>query len=292
MTEGPKREKCPFLGEAEEAIPLDEAAMADEQSILKKDAEHVGNVNLGLDNTEHKIVKGRNALSRVVGNRVYLKVNKVKDEKQLAPLVEYLENTIALPNNLIFDDFQFDNGQLSMRISRFNGQKPKSAKRIDSVEGVAQAVYKRRKDIARFSGAEVAETGIGSGEDTVPVESTDRDWLFRPVLVICGFTIMALLTVLGVSFFVVMTMGGVLLSSTEVVLTGIIVISLGNYSQNKPIAGSLLSQPKTLPHEPRRDGRGYRGRQELPRLPGAVPTAGGRDQSPQQEQLDQQLVRG
>lgn len=183
-------------GEAEEAIPLDEAAMADEQLVLKKDTEHLGNVNLGLENTEHKIVKGRNAVSRVVGNRVYLKLN-IKDQKQLDPLVEYLENTIALPNNLIFDDFQFENGQLSMRINRFSGQKPKAEKRLDSAEGIAQAVYKRRKDIARFSGAEVAETGIGVGDDSVPVESTERDWLFQPVLFICAFTVMALLTVLG-----------------------------------------------------------------------------------------------
>ena len=66
------------------------------------------------------------------------------------------------------------------------------------VEGVAQAVYKRRKDIQRFSGAEVAETGIGIGEDSLPVESTDRDWIFMPVLFICAFTITALLSVLAV----------------------------------------------------------------------------------------------
>ncbi|VDM82498.1 unnamed protein product [Strongylus vulgaris] len=134
-----------------------------------------------LENVEHKIVKGRNAngVTRVVGNRVYLKVN-IKDEEQLYPLVE------------------FDKNQLSMRISRLESQKPKAEKRIDTVEGVAQAVYKRRKDIARFSGAQVDETGIGIGEDTVPVESSDRDWMFMPVLFICAFTITALVSVLAV----------------------------------------------------------------------------------------------
>ena len=57
----------------------------------------------------------------------------MKQEEQLYPLIEFLQKTIALPNDLIFDDFQFENGQLSMRISRFEGAKPKSAKRIDTV---------------------------------------------------------------------------------------------------------------------------------------------------------------
>ncbi|KAL6725933.1 hypothetical protein Aduo_007953 [Ancylostoma duodenale] len=183
-------------GEAEEAIPLD--ALADEKLVLKKDAEELGDVRQGLENVEHKIVKGRNTgVTRVVGNRVYLKVN-IKDEEQLYPLIEFLQNKIATPNNLLFDDFQFDKNQLSMRISRLEGQKPKTEKRIQTVEGVAQAVYKRRKDIARFSGAEVDETGIGIGEESVPVESTDRDWMFMPVLFICAFTITALVTVLAV----------------------------------------------------------------------------------------------
>ncbi|EPB68380.1 Protein-tyrosine phosphatase [Ancylostoma ceylanicum] len=181
--------------EAEEAIPLD--ALADEKLVLKKDAEELGDVRQGLENVEHKIVKGRNTgVTRVVGNRVYLKVN-IKDEEQLYPLIEFLQNKIATPNNLLFDDFQFDKNQLSMRISRLEGQKPKTEKRIQTVEGVAQAVYKRRKDIARFSGAEVDETGIGIGEESVPVESSDRDWMFMPVLFICAFTITALVTVLA-----------------------------------------------------------------------------------------------
>ncbi|CAJ0597157.1 unnamed protein product [Cylicocyclus nassatus] len=184
-------------GEAEEAIPLD--ALADEKLVLKKDAEELGDLRTGLENVEHKIVKGRNSngVARVVGNRVYLKVN-IKDEQQLYPLVEFLQNKIATPNNLLFDDFQFDDNQLSMRISRLESQKPKAEKRIDTVEGVAQAVYKRRKDIARFSGAEVDETGIGIGEDSVPVESSARDWMFMPVLFVCAFTITALLSVLAV----------------------------------------------------------------------------------------------
>nr|CDJ88416.1 Protein-tyrosine phosphatase domain containing protein [Haemonchus contortus] len=183
-------------GEAEEAIPLD--ALADEKLVLKKDAEELGDVRQGLENVEHKIVKGRNmAITRVVGNRVYLKVN-IKDEEQLYPLIEFLQNKIATPNNLLFDDFQFDKNQLSMRISRLENPKPKNEKRIDTVEGVAQAVYKRRKDIARFSGAQVDETGIGIGEDSVPVESSDRDWMFMPVLFICAFTITALISVMAV----------------------------------------------------------------------------------------------
>ncbi|CAP28697.1 Protein CBR-IDA-1 [Caenorhabditis briggsae] len=163
-------------------------------AILKKDIEQVGEVNQGLDNTEHKIVKGRKdqVVTRVDANRVYLKVH-LKNEDQLMPLIEFLQNTIAIPNNLYFDDFQFDNGQLSMRISRFEGAKPKAEKRIDSVEGVASAVYKRRKDIARLSGADVRETGIGSGEDgSLPVESSERDWLLMPVLFVCAFTVTAL----------------------------------------------------------------------------------------------------
>ena len=144
-------------GEQEMAVPLDDLEERGEQAILKKDIEQVGEVNQGLDNTEHKIVKGRKdqIVTRVDANRVYLKVH-LKNEDQLMPLIEFLQNTIAIPNNLYFDDFQyvlfftftirivpnfrFENGQLSMRISRFEGAKPKAEKRIDSVEGVASAV--------------------------------------------------------------------------------------------------------------------------------------------------------
>ncbi|CAJ0580938.1 unnamed protein product, partial [Mesorhabditis spiculigera] len=194
-TEAPVEES----GEAEEAVPL-ETIEGRAVDVLKKDKEHVGETKLGLENTEHKIVKGdQPEISRVVGNRIYLKVN-IKDENQLYPLIEFLQSKIATPNKLYFDDFQFDEGQLSLRISRLIDQPraPKAEKTIDSVEGVAKAVYKRRKDIARLSGAEVAETGIGIGEDSVPVESTERDWLLMPLLFVCAFTIAALVSVLGV----------------------------------------------------------------------------------------------
>ncbi|CAJ0942118.1 unnamed protein product, partial [Mesorhabditis belari] len=188
-------------GEAEEAIPL-ETVEGRQVDVLKKDKEHVGETNLGLENVEHKIVKGTPAVSRVVGNRVYLKVN-IKEESQLYPLIEFLQNTIALPNGLLFDDFNFEDGQLSLRISRIEDvpKTDKAEKVIDSVEGVAKAVYKRRKDIARLSGAEVAETGIGIGQESVPVESVERDWLLVPLLFVCAFTITALVSVLGVHIY-------------------------------------------------------------------------------------------
>lgn len=184
-------------GESEEAIPLD-ALSGREKLVLKKDAEQLGDLRQGLENVEHKIVKGHSTpITRVIGNRVYLKLN-IKDEEQLYPLIEFLQNKIATPNNLLFDDFRFNKNQLSMRISRMEDSKPQNEKRIDTVEGVAQAVYKRRRDIAKFSGAEVDETGIGIGEESVPVESSDRDWIFMPVLFICAFTITTLVTVLAV----------------------------------------------------------------------------------------------
>ncbi|KAJ1363786.1 hypothetical protein KIN20_023721 [Parelaphostrongylus tenuis] len=184
-------------GESEMATPLD-ALSGGDKLVLKKDAEELGDVRQGLENVEHKIVKGHNtAITRVIGNRVYLKLN-IEDEEQLYPLIEFLQNKIATPNNLLFDDFRFDKNQLSMRITRMDDTKPKNEKRIDTVEGVAQAVYKRRRDIAKFSGAQVDETGIGIGEESVPVESSSRDWIFMPVLFICAFTITTLVTVLAV----------------------------------------------------------------------------------------------
>ena len=66
-------------GEAEEAAPLD-SLTGDQAEVLKKDAEELGDIRLGLDNVPHKIVKGGNsAISRVVGNRVYLKVCVIFD---------------------------------------------------------------------------------------------------------------------------------------------------------------------------------------------------------------------
>lgn len=198
-------------GEIEEPIAVDEKS---EQNMLKKDIEKVGDVRTGLNPSVHNIVKGRRSdISRVVGNRVYLKVN-IKEEEQLLPLIEFLQNTIALPNNLIFDDFNFDDGQLSLRISRappeiieelkqLKEEDPKEEKhpkdkRIDTVEGVAQAVYKRRKDIAQLSGAEVAETGIGIGEDSVPVANQDQEWFVVPLLFVSIFTITSLIGVMAV----------------------------------------------------------------------------------------------
>ncbi|CAI5446471.1 unnamed protein product [Caenorhabditis angaria] len=181
-------------GEEELAIPLEdlEEKNGEHQEILKKDIEQIGELDQGLEKVEHKIVKGKkNIVTRVDGNRVYLKVH-LKNDDQLMPLIEFLQNTIAIPNGLFFDDFDFENGQLSMRITKLDGVKPKDDKRIDTVEGVASAVYKRRKDIARLSGADVRETGIGSGEESLPVESSDRDWFLMPVLFVCAFTITTL----------------------------------------------------------------------------------------------------
>lgn len=84
---------------------------------------------------------------------------------------------------------------------------------MNSASGVAQAVYKRRKDIQTLAGIKVDETGIGSGEvafseqsvyktypsfqDVVPVESSQRDRLFLPILAVCAITICALLSILA-----------------------------------------------------------------------------------------------
>uniref|UniRef100_A0A0M3K473 IA2 (inferred by orthology to a C. elegans protein) n=1 Tax=Anisakis simplex TaxID=6269 RepID=A0A0M3K473_ANISI len=184
-------------GEAEEAIPLN--VDDDRMSPLKKDTEHLGDQNTGLEKVEHKIVKGAPPLERVDSTRVYLKVKRDLDEDQLYQLVAYLEHSIAVPNELFFDDFQFDGDQLSFRVSRSNALRSHNTKRqLSSVEGIAEAVYKRRKDIETLSGVRVDETGIGSGEGVVPVESEGRDGLFMPILVICAFTITALFTVLAV----------------------------------------------------------------------------------------------
>ncbi|KHN79045.1 Receptor-type tyrosine-protein phosphatase N2, partial [Toxocara canis] len=192
-------EKEPVLrpGEAEEAVPLN---FDDDGTLpLKKDIEHLGDPNTGLEHVEHKIVKGAPALERVDGSHVYLRVSKDLNEQQLYQLVAYLENSIAVPNKLMFDDFQFDGDQLSFRVSRSGFVRSRNAKRqLDSAEGIAEAVYKRRKDIETLSGVRVDETGIGSGEGVIPVESNGRDGLFMPILLICAFTITALFTVLAV----------------------------------------------------------------------------------------------
>uniref|UniRef100_A0A915BJU8 Uncharacterized protein n=2 Tax=Parascaris univalens TaxID=6257 RepID=A0A915BJU8_PARUN len=184
-------------GEAEEAVPLN---VDDDGTLpLKKDVEHLGDQDTGLEHVEHKIVKGAVPLERVDSNHVYLRIAKDLSEEQLYQLVAYLERSIAVPNKLVFDDFKFDGDQLSFRVSRSGFVRSHNAKRqIDSAEGIAEAVYKRRKDIETLSGVRVDETGIGSGEGTVPVESEGRDGLFMPILVICAFTITALFTVLAV----------------------------------------------------------------------------------------------
>lgn len=75
------------------------------------------------------------------------------------------------PNNLFFDEFLYEDGQLSFRISVLDtGRKAKkdgaaeSSPILENASGVAQAVYKRRKDIQTLAGVRVDETGIGSGQ--------------------------------------------------------------------------------------------------------------------------------
>ncbi|KAI1721237.1 protein-tyrosine phosphatase domain-containing protein [Ditylenchus destructor] len=185
--------------EMEEIIPLN-----DQQQLLllKKDAEKFNNVDMGLANTVHKIVKG--GVQRVEGNRVYLKVEKKDNvtEEELYKLIAYLDRKIAEPNDLYFDEFLYEDGQLSFRISRPDiYHQKKTDKELDNASGVAQAVYKRRKDIQTLAGVEVDETGIGSGVDVVPVEKAGRDWLFVPILAVCALTITSLVSVLAVHLY-------------------------------------------------------------------------------------------
>uniref|UniRef100_A0A914LN87 Uncharacterized protein n=1 Tax=Meloidogyne incognita TaxID=6306 RepID=A0A914LN87_MELIC len=163
--------------------------------LLKKDSEQFNNADMGLAHTVHKIVKG--GIQRVEGNRVYLRVAKENlTEEELYKLIAYLDRKIAAPNNLYFDQFLYEDGQLSFRISNpsLTMQKPT---KVDSASGIAQAVYKRRKDIQTLAGVRVDETGIGSGEDVVPVERSQRDQLFIPILAVSAMTICALLSVLA-----------------------------------------------------------------------------------------------
>ncbi|CAK5100938.1 unnamed protein product [Meloidogyne enterolobii] len=147
--------------------------------LLKKDSEQFNNADMGLAHTVHKIVKG--GIQRVEGNRVYLRVAKENlTEEELYKLIAYLDRKIAAPNNLYFDQFLYEDGQLSFRISNpsLTMQKPT---KVDSASGIAQAVYKRRKDI----------------QDVVPVERSQRDQLFIPILAVSAMTICALLSVLA-----------------------------------------------------------------------------------------------
>uniref|UniRef100_A0A915Q479 Tyrosine-protein phosphatase domain-containing protein n=1 Tax=Setaria digitata TaxID=48799 RepID=A0A915Q479_9BILA len=183
--------EVPNSGEEEEEESLN---FADHQApVFKKDIEH-----LGLEKTEHKIVKGMPSYQKVDGNRVYLKVAKNVNDNKLRHLISYLDISIAKPNQLIFDDFLLDGNQLSFRAGRSTLTLPENEKRLDSVGGIAEDVYKRRKDIQTVSGIHVDETGIGSGEDAVPVESETRDRFFIPILAVCAFTIVILLSVLTI----------------------------------------------------------------------------------------------
>jgi protein tyrosine phosphatase len=186
--------------EQEEIIPLTSEINA-KQLMMKKDPEKFKNEDMGLSNIEHKIVKGED-IHRVEGNRVYIKVGKDKiTEDELYKLITYLDKKIAEPNNLYFNEFQYEDGQLSFRISKLDAIRRKNDKRVDSASRVAQAVYKRRKDIQTLSGVQVDETGIGSGEDVLPVERSGKDWLFIPILTVCAFTLTSLIVVLGVHMF-------------------------------------------------------------------------------------------
>ena len=126
--------------EIEEIIPL--TSLSNEQQLmLKKDAEEYNNPDMGLANTVHKIVKGD--FQRVEGNRVYLKMTKDEvTEDELVKLIEYLDKKIALPNNMYFDDFKYEHGELSFRIVKFDYLKNNNEKRVDSASGIAQAVCK------------------------------------------------------------------------------------------------------------------------------------------------------
>lgn len=61
----------------------------------------------GLEKIEHKIVKGMPSYQKVDGNRVYLKIAKDLDDGKLRNLINYLDSSIAKPNQLIFDDFLY-----------------------------------------------------------------------------------------------------------------------------------------------------------------------------------------
>ncbi|VIO92566.1 Uncharacterized protein BM_BM1721 [Brugia malayi] len=166
--------------------------------VLKKDIEHLGNQNTGLEKIEHKIVKGMPSYQKVNGNRVYLKVAKDLNNDKLYHLINYLDLSIAKPNQLIFDDFLLDGDQLSFRAGRSAQRSSQNEKHLDSVGGIAEDVYKRRKDIQTVSGVHVDETGIGSGREAVPVESETRDHFFIPILAVSAFTLILLVTVMAV----------------------------------------------------------------------------------------------
>ncbi|VDK72022.1 unnamed protein product [Litomosoides sigmodontis] len=192
----------------ENFIPLaDQSSREDDESmnfisyhapVLKKDIEHLGNQNTGLEKIEHKIVKGMPSYQKVNGNRVYLKVAEDLDDDKLRHLIDYLDFSIAKPNQLIFDDFLLDGDQLSFRAGRSRLAIPENEKRLDSVGGIAEDVYKRRKDIQTISGIRVDETGIGSGEEVVPIQSEARDRFFVPILAVSTVTLVLLVAVMAI----------------------------------------------------------------------------------------------
>uniref|UniRef100_A0A0K0DTE0 Protein-tyrosine-phosphatase n=1 Tax=Strongyloides stercoralis TaxID=6248 RepID=A0A0K0DTE0_STRER len=168
--------------EIEEVIPLNSEANG-QQILFKKDDEKYITDDLGLDNIEHKIVKGNGEISMIEA--------------------DYLQEKIGNPNDLYFYDFLFENNQLSFKASSVgsifensNINNDKKEKRLDSPSGVAQAVYKRRKDIMTLSGIDVNEAGIGSGKNIVPIAKAGSDWLFKPILLVCMATVTSLLVVL------------------------------------------------------------------------------------------------
>uniref|UniRef100_A0A0N5A1R7 Protein-tyrosine-phosphatase n=1 Tax=Parastrongyloides trichosuri TaxID=131310 RepID=A0A0N5A1R7_PARTI len=186
--------------EIEEAIPLNSEANG-QQVLLKKDDEKYITDDLGLENTEHKIVKGNGEISMIEGNRIYVNIKRSNlTEEQLFALANYLQEKIGDPNELFFHDFEFQNNQLSFKaipLESFVGDNDNiKGKRVDTPSGVAQAVYKRRKDILTLSGIDVNEAGIGSGKNTVPVVKEGNDWLFKPILLVCMGTVTSLLIVL------------------------------------------------------------------------------------------------
>ncbi|CEF68595.1 IA-2 ortholog [Strongyloides ratti] len=189
--------------EIEEAIPLNSEANG-QQILLKKDDEKYITDDLGLDNTEHKIVKGNSEVSMIEGNRIYINIKRDNlTDEQIIALANYLQDKIGDPNDLYFYDFLFENNQLSFKASSVgsitensDNSKDKKEKRLDSPSGVAQAVYKRRKDIMTLSGIDVNEAGIGSGKNVVPIAKAGSDWLFKPILLVCMATVTSLLIVL------------------------------------------------------------------------------------------------
>jgi hypothetical protein len=128
------------------------AIVADgEPSLDKKDIERMGDTHQGLENTEHKIVKGQLAkggehvtrwppgdqvVHRIEGDRVYVKLNKKyvrpsrtectnmccsfefdTNEANLMALMEYLQNEIGRPHNVTLSDYTVSGNELSFKVT-------------------------------------------------------------------------------------------------------------------------------------------------------------------------------